>query len=336
LFGQLTDARLHNHYGPSETHVVTAFTLGEDVSDWAALPPIGQAIANTQAYVLDGALKVVPVGVPGELCIGGIQVGIAYLNRTKLTAEKFIADPFSINPDARLYRTGDRVRYRVDGTLDYLRRVDDQVKLRGFRIELGEIEARLASHELVKSAIVLLREDSPGDQRLVAYVVPESTQEVEVALLRTWCREYLPDYMVPSNFMVLDAIPLTPNGKVNRKALPAPMVQRAGVGELPMSQAERNLSRIWQHLLKVDQVYLEDNFFDLGGHSLLTIELAQLLKAATGQMLSIADVFENPTLREFAPLLDDAVWDMQQIDLAEAEGVIGRIWRIIRRTFRID
>ncbi len=262
-----------------------------------------------------------------------MQVALGYLNRDELTAEKFIDCPFL--KDTRLYKTGDRVRFCPDGNIEYTGRSDDQVKWRGFRIEPGEIEALLAGHPQVQLAAVMLREDEPGDKRLIAYIVAEQGQVVEIADMRQHCKEHLPDYMVPSGFMLLDAMPLTPSGKVARRQLPAPTGDRqgAGEGEHAVTPVQQNLAAIWAHLLKLDEVMLDDNFFDLGGHSLLTIQLAQKVQAATGQQLSIADVFESPTVRELSPLLEDAVWDMEKIDLAQP-GLIGRILRGIVRVFK--
>ncbi|MGI9292116.1 MAG: amino acid adenylation domain-containing protein [Gammaproteobacteria bacterium] len=324
LFTRLKDARLHNQYGPSETHVVTAHTLTGEADEWPALPPIGVPVANTSAYVLDEHMKPQPIGVPGELYIGGVQVALGYLNRPDLTNKKFISSPFV--QGELLYKTGDRVRVGADGTIDYLGRTDDQVKWRGFRVEPGEIEALLSEHADVSQAAVLLREDEPGDKRLVAYLLPEEGAVLEQADLRSFARERLPDYMVPANFMLLDEMPLTPSGKVNRRALPEPELTRSAdeATDTPESESARNIARIWQQLLKVDEVYLDDNFFDIGGHSLLTIKFVNKVLDATGEQLSIADVFENPTLRELSPLLDDADWDMAAIGLSDA-GLFARV-----------
>jgi len=333
-FFAASGARLHNQYGPSETHVVTAYTLQGEPDSWPALPSIGAPVANTQVYVLDENFEPLPVGVPGELYIGGVQVALGYLNRDELTAEKFVDNPFI--KGSRLYRTGDRVRFLPDGNIEYTGRTDDQVKWRGFRIEPGEIEALLASHAQVRLAAVMLREDDPGDKRLIAYVVAEQGQDIEVSDMRSLCKEHLPDYMVPSGFMVLDEMPLTPSGKVARRQLPPLASEREGSeGERATTTVQKNLAAIWAHLLKLDTVMLDDNFFDLGGHSLLTIQLAQKVQAATGRQLSIADVFENPTVRELSPLLEDASWDMEKIDLAQP-GFFGRLLRAFVRIFKRD
>ena len=226
MFRALGTARLHNQYGPSETHVVTAFTLAGDPDAWMTLPPIGTPVANTRVYVLDANREPVPVGVPGELYLSGVQVAKGYVHRPELTAEKFLPDPF--NPGNRMYRTGDRVRFLADGNLAYLGRTDDQVKWRGFRIEPGEIEARLADHPAVRQAAVLLREDSPGDKRLVAYLVANPGQAPDTGAVKTWLKDHVPDYMVPAAFVVLDELPLTPSGKVARRAAARPRLRRRG------------------------------------------------------------------------------------------------------------
>ena len=306
LFSQLPEARLHNHYGPSETHVVTACTLGNMAAEWPTLPSIGTPVANTQVYVLDEHLAPVPVGVAGELHIGGAQVGPGYLYRNELTDQRFIANPFG---PGRLYKTGDRVRFRDNGELEYLGRADDQLKWRGFRIEPGEIEAVLAGHPQVQQAVVIIREDSPGDKRLVAYVVTDNPTGSEEPALRAYTKARLPEHMIPSAFVSLRSLPLTPSGKLARRKLPLPEHSYAdNKGEAPQQPQQVAMAKIWQRLLKLNQVMLDDNFFDLGGHSLLTIRLIQEIEKASGRRLTIADVFENPTIRELAPLLEGTHW----------------------------
>jgi amino acid adenylation domain-containing protein len=334
LFTALPQARLHNHYGPSETHVVTACTLDECVAAWPALPPIGKPVANTAAYVLDERLQPVPIGVAGELHIGGLQVGLGYLRRDDLTGKKFIRDPFSKTTQARLYKTGDRVRFLESGELEYLGRTDDQVKWRGFRIEPGEIEATLAAHPQVRQAAVMIREDNPGDKRLIAYVMPDQGGTIDELVLRAYAKTCLPDFMIPSAFVVLAEMPLTPSGKIARRKLPIPSDQRnAGLpGELPGTPEQLAVAAIWQRLLKISKVHLDDNFFDLGGHSLLTIRLIQELEKATGQRLTIADVFENPTVREFAALLDGINWPANlATPSTPVQKLLGKIGRFLSR-----
>ena len=301
LFNILGKARLHNHYGPSETHVVTAFTLTGDADTWPALPPIGTPVANTRVYVLDRHGEPVPVGMPGELHLGGVQVAKGYLGRPELTAAKFLADPFSTTPDARMYRTGDRVRFLADGNLEYLGRTDDQLKWRGFRIEPGEIETALATHPSVRQAVVLLREDTPGDKRLVAYVVGETP---DTGTLRAHLKQQLPEYMVPSVIVILEALPLTPSGKVARRALPAPdYSDSAATYVAPRNPVEETLAQLWAAVLGVPKVGIHDDFFQLGGHSLLATRLISRIRDAFNVDLPLKMLFENPVVADCAHAL---------------------------------
>lgn len=256
LFRKMPGARLHNHYGPTETHVVTSLTLEGDPNVWPELPPVGRPIANTQIYVLDGLMRPVPIGVSGEVYIGGANVARGYLNRPDLTGQRFVADPFSADADARLYKTGDLGRWRADGMLEYLGRNDDQVKIRGFRIELGEVEAQLARHGQVKEAAVVVREDAPGQKRLVAYLVPRGEGAPGSEELRAHLKSALPDYMVPGAFVVLERLPLTPSGKLDRRALPAPDLSTYASHEYepPRGEVEEVLAAIWQELLGLERV----------------------------------------------------------------------------------
>ncbi|MFD2422709.1 amino acid adenylation domain-containing protein, partial [Amycolatopsis pigmentata] len=275
----LSGTRLTNGYGPTET---TTFTCCADLTDapyGLAGVPIGRPVANTTVYVVDRGDRLVPVGVPGELLVGGVGVARGYHNRPELTEERFTADPFSADPTARVYRTGDIVRWLPDGTLDFVGRLDDQVKLRGFRIEPGEVESVLAGHPEVSSCVVTVREDTPGDKRLVAYCVPAGTASAPV--LREWCKRSLPEYLVPGAFVLLDALPLTANGKVDRRALPAPDGGRPkpATGYVPpRDPAEQAVARTWSEVLGVDQVGRYDNFFELGGDSILCIQVITRLK----------------------------------------------------------
>lgn len=307
LFRKLPGCRLHNHYGPTETHVVTALTLSGDAAEWPALPPIGKPIANTQVYVLDGRMEPLPIGVTGELYLGGANLARGYLHRPELTVERFIPDPFSTERDARLYKTGDLGRWRADGTLEYVGRNDDQVKIRGFRIELGEIEAQLARHPQVKETTVVAREEAPGQKRLVAYVVPRVVSPAEtpanpnVEELRTHLKTVLPEHMVPSAFVTLEKLPLTPSGKLDRRALPAPD-RHANVTreyEPPQGEIEQLLAGIWQELLKVERVGRHDNFFALGGHSLLIVRLLERLRQV-GLTADVREVYRSTSLAELA------------------------------------
>ncbi|MGH7831332.1 MAG: non-ribosomal peptide synthetase, partial [Candidatus Binatia bacterium] len=262
-FSRLKDCALRNQYGPSESHVVTAFTLEGAPMDWPALPPIGRPIANTHVYLLDPLLNIVPIGITAELYIGGECLARGYLNRPDLTAEKFIPNPFSNKPGARLYKTGDLARYLPDGNIEFQGRIDHQVKIRGFRIELGEIETVLGQHPAVRETVVLTREDTPGEKRLVAYVVPHRDFSPSAGELRSFLKEKLPEYMVPSAFVVLASLPLTPSGKVNRKALPAPDRSRPEQETpfvAPSTPEQKRIAEIWAQVLTVDRVGIHDNF----------------------------------------------------------------------------
>jgi acyl-CoA synthetase (AMP-forming)/AMP-acid ligase II len=275
--------RLLHVYGPTETttfatcHPVTAVAPG------ATTVPIGRAISNTTSYVLDHDLDPVPIGLAGELYLGGDGVARGYLGRAGLTAERFLPDPFGSEPGGRLYRTGDLVRALPDGSLVFLGRVDHQVKLRGFRIELGEIEALLAQHPAVRDAVVLVREDEPGDRRLVAYRVWTSPPGVAAGELRAYLAKRLPEYMVPAVFVALEALPLNRNGKVDRAALPAPEGRRLDLAEdylAPRTPVEEIVAGIFAQVLGLDHVSVGDGFFDLGGHSLRATQVVSRIREA--------------------------------------------------------
>ncbi|HAF13801.1 MAG TPA: non-ribosomal peptide synthetase [Blastocatellia bacterium] len=302
--GRLKDCALHNHYGPSESHVVTAYSLSRSVSDWPALPPIGRPIANTRIYILDRNLEPTPVGVPGQLCIGGASLSRGYLNRPELAAEKFLPDPFANEPGARLYLTGDLARYHDDGNIQFLCRIDNQVKIRGFRVELGEIETMLAAHPSLREAVVVAREDAKGDRKLLGYVVAASnTNEGLTRELRAYLKERLPDYMIPEAFVTVAALPLTPSGKVNRRALSA-LDQNEGVPAhqyaAPRTPLEEKLAEIWAKVLRRERVGISDNFFELGGHSLLATQLISRVRSAFKVELPLRYLFECPTIEELA------------------------------------
>ncbi len=294
-------AELWNVYGPTET---TVWSTLERVTAGDGPVPIGHPIANTEVYVVDKALQPVPAGLPGELLIGGLGVALDYLDRPELTAEKFVDDPFGPRPGGRLYRTGDLARWRRDGRLEALGRIDHQVKLRGFRIELGEIESVLLQGDAVAQAVVICREDRPGDKRLVAYLVPASAA-ADVGALRNRLRERLPDYMLPAAFVGLERLPLTPNGKVDRRALPAPEADAFGAADetAPRNPEEETLVALWAELLGRPKIGIHDNFFDLGGHSLLATQLVARMQAALGPDITLRMVFEAPTVAGFADLL---------------------------------
>jgi amino acid adenylation domain-containing protein len=300
FFDRFPGVALHNLYGPTEASV--------DVSFWACRPadprrvvPIGFPVANTRLYVLDGSLQPVPIGVSGELHIGGVQLARGYLNRPDLTSEKFIPNPFSDDPAARLYKTGDLARYLPDGALEYLGRLDHQVKVRGFRIELGEIEAALVDQPSVREAVVLVREDAPGDRRLVAYVVGDGSPAPDAAALRAHLAARLPDYMVPSAVIWLSSLPLTANGKIDREALPAPTYDvRTAARVAPRSATEEAIAAIWEDVLKVPKVGVHDSFFDLGGHSLLLVQAHTRLRQVFDTSLTVAEMFQHPTVEALA------------------------------------
>ncbi len=296
---RLPAAQLHNLYGPTECAVDVSYWPCPRGNEELDLVPIGRPVANTTLYVLDPAMRPVPIGVPGELFIGGVQVGMGYHNRPELTAERFVTDPFSAG--ARLYRTGDRARWQADGTIEYLGRVDFQVKVRGYRIELGEIEAVLSQHASVNDVVVVVRSDNAGEQRLVAYVVLDRNDAAIMAELRRHVGERLPDYMVPSVFVVLDALPLSSNGKVDRRQLPEPEDSASATREYtaPRNAAEETLCRIWQAVLRRDAVGVHDNFFELGGDSILSIQIASRARDA-GLPLTVASLRKYPTVAEQA------------------------------------
>jgi|HubBroStandDraft_6_1064221.scaffolds.fasta_scaffold54081_1 amino acid adenylation domain-containing protein len=297
--------RLINEYGPTETVVGCCVyeVQAEDPGDGSV--PIGRPIANTQLYVLDPNFEPVPVGVVGELYIGGAGVARGYLNRPELTRERFLADPFSGQRGARFYKTGDLARYRDDGTLECLGRVDDQVKVRGYRIELGEIEATLAGHSGVESCVVLAREDTPGDLHLVGYVAARESESLGAGELQNFLRQKLPDYMVPAHFVFLDSFPLTKNGKIDRKTLPAMSYENAAKQEFvaPRNEIETKLSAILIKLLNVTRIGIHDDFFELGGHSFLAIKALSQIRAAFEVNLPIESFYKDATIAALASAL---------------------------------
>ena len=299
------NAELHNLYGPTEAAIdVTAWQCQRENSDMVV--PIGYPIANTQMYILNSALQPVPIGVAGELHIGGVGLARGYLNRPELTAEKFIADPFSTQPGARLFKTGDLARYREDGAIEFLGRIDHQVKIRGVRIELGEVEAALAQHPDVQEVVVVAREDTPGDARLVAYLATQNTIPLQVEELRGFLKKQLTQDMLPAAFVFLDHLPLLSNGKVNRSALPAPDTIRPELETTfiaPRNETEEQLVAIWSQVLNIDTIGVRDNFFDLGGHSLLAVRMIARVEQVCGKKLALTTLFAGPTVEQVAEAL---------------------------------
>ncbi|HEX3559478.1 MAG TPA: amino acid adenylation domain-containing protein [Pyrinomonadaceae bacterium] len=299
-----SDARLLNMFGQTETTgIVTTYPIPVENNERVGIVPIGRPIANTQVYLLDRRMQPVPFGVAGELYLSGEGLGQGYLNQPSLTAEKFLPHPFRGEPGARLYRTGDLARYSADGQLEFIGRTDHQVKLRGHRIELGEIESALREHPSVRESAAAMLEDAAGDRRLVAYVVSKHNHTPSVEGLQGFLREKLPDYMVPSSIVMLDVMPLTPNGKLARGALPAPERAQAGSGVeyvAPRTPLEEVLVGIWAQVLGTDKVGVHDNFFKLGGHSLLGAVLISRVRNTFEVNLPVRTLFESPTIAELA------------------------------------
>ncbi|HEY8099335.1 MAG TPA: amino acid adenylation domain-containing protein [Burkholderiaceae bacterium] len=307
FFAQLPHVKLHNLYGPTEVSIdVTAWPCQADSK--MGIVPIGKPIANMQTYILDAHLQPMPTGVAGELYLGGIGLARGYLGKPDLTAERFIQNPFSDLPGARMYKTGDLARHLPDGNIEYLGRIDHQVKIRGVRIELGEIESVLAQLPQIREAVVLARGDAPGDKRLVAYLtMRDDTAEVDAEALRAALLQSLPDYMVPAHFILLGQLPLTLNGKIDRKALPAPDRLDVELNDAaPRSATEQALAAIWRQVLQIDRVALDDHFFALGGHSLLAMQIVSHIRKQFGLDLSLRSLFDAPTLHQQALRVDQA------------------------------
>ncbi len=312
IYANTKTERVYNLYGPTEDTTYSTYTLVRR----GASVTVGRPLANTQAYILDAHFNPVPIGVPGELYLAGEGLARGYYGRPDLTAERFIPNPFSSGPGVRMYRTGDLTRYLPDGNIQYLGRMDHQVKVRGFRIELGEIETALDSHPDVRRSIVMAREDEPGNKQLVAYVVPElqdgdSDQRAESAelipQLRAWLGDKLPEFMIPAAFVLLDSMPLSPNGKINRSMLPVPEQSRDETATYvaPRTSAEETLAAIWSEVLRIPQIGVLDNFFSLGGHSLLATQVVSRVRQSLGIVLPLRAIFECPTISEMASRLEE-------------------------------
>ncbi len=300
------DTRLFNEYGPTETVVGCCVHEVLPSDPFTGSVPIGRPIANTQLYVLDANLQPVADGEQGELYIGGAGVGRGYWNRPELTAERFLTDPFAADPNARMYKSGDLARWRADGIMEYLGRGDDQVKIRGYRIELGEIEAAVAALPSVRSCAVAAREDEPGKKRLVAYMVAQEGTTSTADELRAALKATLPDHMIPAQFVWLDTLPLTPTGKADRRALPAPerFVARSTDASQTLTKTQQAVAAIWSELFKVSSPGLHDDFFDMGGDSLTGVGLLVRVKSTFGVNLELASLFERSTIAGLAEVID--------------------------------
>jgi amino acid adenylation domain-containing protein len=294
--------RLTNQYGPTESHVVTSFVVNNNSS---LFPSIGKPIDNTRIYILRGQKRLSPIGIPGEIYIGGVQVARGYLNNPSLTNEHFIKDPFDSNPHSRLYRTGDLGRWLPDGNLEFIGRVDDQVKIRGYRIELGEIETALLESAMVTQAVVIASQDAQNNKRLVAYVVPNQSQGYTKESLIHHLKETLPEYMVPALWVELAQLPLTQNGKIDKKSLPDPDLSELTENTYvaPRNATEQKLSEIWQALLGIERIGIHHNFFELGGHSLLAMRVISQIRKELELDISVKDIFRYPTISELASCL---------------------------------
>ena len=300
-----TGAEVWNLYGPTETTIWS--TVGR-VEPGDSYPDIGHPIANTAVYIRDSQRRPVPFGVPGEIYIGGDGLARAYLNRPELTSERFVADPFSDASAARMYATGDLGRYREDGTIQCLGRIDQQVKIHGFRIELGEVETAITNAPGISRAVVVARDDASGVKNLVAYIVPQSNMEFDASALRAHLAKTLPEYTIPSAFVALESFPLTPNAKIDKQRLPEPSSQRtlrSSTYAAPSTEAERAIAEIWQEVLKLEKVGLHDNFFDIGGHSLLVVQVQNRLGKRMNRTIAVVELFEHPTISSLADFLSN-------------------------------
>lgn len=311
---------LVNQYGPTECHVVSSFSLNGPPGQWPQLPPIGRPIANTQIYLLDSTRQPVPVGVPGELYIGGVAVGRGYWKDKVKTEDRFVDDPFSVLPAARLYRTGDLGRYTENGDIEFLGRIDRQVKIRGFRIEPGEIEGALREHPAVRDGVVDVLDTDVFGKRIVAWWIGQAEYEVDSASLRDFLRQRLPEYMLPAAFVPVAAFPLTPNGKIDLRQLPRPEMETQLVPpSSPRTALERQLLTIWQQVLGRKNLGVEDDFFDAGGHSLLAVRLMFQVSQAIGQEMPVSSIFYGPTIRQQAALAEQKGWSPPWVSLVPVQ-----------------
>jgi amino acid adenylation domain-containing protein len=328
MFREVKHLRLYNEYGPSEAHVVTALELEQEVEKWEPRPCVGRPIWNTQIYIVDERMEPVIIGAPGELYIGGEGVARGYWRKPELTAERFVPDPHGLSPGSRLYRTGDVARYREDGKIDFLGRKDNQVKIRGYRVELGEIESELSQHPGVKEVVVAVWDRAGAGKRLVAYLVVEKDKEVSISELRSYLSERVPAYMLPSSYVMLEEMPLTGNGKVDRGKLPEPEPLRPALEqkyEAPETATHQVIAGIWEEVLGIERVGIKDNFFELGGHSLLATQVISRVRDAFQVEIALRNLFESPTVEG---LIEKMIQHEPQSGSLEE---IARIWQEVER-----
>jgi long-subunit acyl-CoA synthetase (AMP-forming) len=300
---KLSALELTNGYGPTEGTTITSYYRIEETGESKRGISIGRPVANTQVYILDRWMETVGAGVCGELYIGGEGLARGYMHRPELTADRFVPNPYSERGGSRLYRTGDVCRYGEDGKIEFVGRMDGQVKVRGRRIELGEIETAIGKLDGVREVVVVARVDEPGEKRLVAYVVSERGKELKTAQVRKQLQERLPEYMIPAAVVAMEALPLTVNGKVDRRRLPSPEVERLeSVKEqiAPLTEVEKVIRKIWEEVLGVERIGIRENFFDLGGHSLLMVQAHGRLQEAFNEVLSMTELFKYPTVSALA------------------------------------
>jgi acyl-coenzyme A synthetase/AMP-(fatty) acid ligase/acyl carrier protein len=313
--------RLINAYGPTEGTIVATAHVMTGPAEVSAQIPIGRPVANSQIYLLDPAGHLVPDGLSGEIWIGGHGVARGYRARPDLTAQRFADDPFSEQPRARMYRTGDIGRWRRDGSLDFLGRVDAQVKIRGFRVEPGEIEVVLGQHPAVRECSVITYESAPGDRRLAAYVVPRAGESLQGSQLRAYLKSRLPEFMVPSTFTLLEELPRTVNDKVERSLLPAPGIGTSPKTErvAPRTTVEKEIQAIWIEVLRIPDVGIDDDFFEVGGHSLLALQTVSRLHARFGQQVGLRDLYQTRTIRSLSELVEKSMLEQAE------KGMVGGI-----------
>jgi amino acid adenylation domain-containing protein len=317
----LPNCQLINGYGPTESTTFTCCYPIEDAKTLGNSVPIGRPINNTQVYILNPQLQPMPIGAIGEIYIGGDGLASGYFNRPELTIERFVPNPFSEQSGAKLYKTGDLARYFADGNIEFLGRIDNQVKIRGFRIELGEVEAVLSQYPTIQKSVVILREDKPADKRIVAYFVPIPGQEVSVTELRNFFKQKLPDYMVPNAFVSMESLPLSPNGKIARKELPAPDGTNLNLQQNyvpPRNPMEQQIADVWAQVLNLEKVGIHDNFFELGGHSLLATQIIARLRKSFAVELSLRTFFEVPTIGDLGERVTTLIWAKQSAEAAQS------------------